>query len=72
MGDPGKLEGKQRGRLERAIKAGILDVVRTPEETEYLRNNVSNQGYHYYGSPKFFVRAGVAFARALGDMVKDK
>ena len=68
MGDPSKLEGKQRGRLERAIKAGILDVVRTPEETEYLRNNVSNQGYHYYGSPKFFVRAGVAFARALCDM----
>jgi hypothetical protein len=68
MGNPDELKGKERGRLARKIKAGILDVVRTPEEAEYLLNNVSNQGYHYYGSPKFFVRAGVAFARALCDM----
>jgi len=70
MGDPSKLEGKQRGRLERQIKAGIVDVARTPEETEYLKNNVSNQRYHYHGSPKVFVRAGAAFAKALGDLIK--
>jgi len=72
MGDPDKLEGKARGKLERQIQAGILDIVRTPEETAYLQNNVSNQGYHYYGSPKFFVRAGAAFARTLCNMIEDR
>lgn len=72
MGNPDTLTGKERGRLERKIKAGIIEIVRTPEETEYLRNNVSNQGYHYHGSPKFFVRAGAAFADALSDMIRGR
>ncbi len=72
MGGPDRLEGKERNRLEKKIKVGIIEIVRTPEETEYLRNNVSNQGYHYHGSPKFFVRAGAAFADALVEMKKQE
>lgn len=30
----------------------------------------TNQGYHYNGSPKFFVRAGDAFAEALYEMIQ--
>ena len=70
MGNPDELKGKERGRLVKKIRVGIIEIVRTPEETEYLKNNVSNQGYHYHGSPKFFVRAGAAFAEALSDMIK--
>jgi hypothetical protein len=70
MGDPEKLPRKERGKVLAKIRTGIIEIVQTPEEREYLRNNVSNAGYHYYGSPKFFVRAGVAFAEALGDMIE--
>lgn len=55
----------------RKLAADIMNIVRTPEEGEYLANNQSNQGYHYNGSPKFFVRAGEAFAKALHDLMKD-
>jgi len=61
---------KKKGGLQRAIDDGIINIVRTKEEQEYLRNNVSNKGYHYDGSPKFFVRAGEAFGKAMYDLVK--
>jgi Carbohydrate esterase, sialic acid-specific acetylesterase len=70
MGDPEKLEGKQKYKLIGQIKKGVEDVVKTEEEKEYLKNNVSNQGYHYNGSPKFFVRTGEAFAKALSGLIK--
>lgn len=71
MGDPKEMDDRNaRREHERKIQAGIIDIVQTPEEQEYLRNNVSNQGYHYFGSPKFFVRAGAAFAEALSDLIK--
>ena len=35
------------------------------KELDYLKRNRSSQGYHYNGSPKFFARAGEAFANAL-------
>ncbi|MEM7391416.1 MAG: sialate O-acetylesterase [Verrucomicrobiota bacterium] len=72
IGDPGERQGKALNRFVREVHAGLLDIVRTPEETAYLRDNVSNQGYHYYGSPKFFVRAGAAFATALNELMKNR
>jgi hypothetical protein len=62
-GDPAKVsEGRTRNRLVRRISGGIKNIVQTPEEREYLINNVSNQGFHYNGAPKFFGRAGEACA----------
>jgi alpha-galactosidase len=57
---------------EKLIQKGLEAVVYTPEERAYLENNISNQGYHYYGAPKFFGRAGEAFARALAEMIKNR
>jgi alpha-galactosidase len=70
-GDRVKTE-RQRGALESRIRKACAEAVKTPEEIEYLKNNVSNQGFHYSGSPKFFVRAGEAFAKALANLTKDK
>ena len=46
----------------------LFTIVHGEDGAAYLKNNVSNQGFHYHGSPKFFVRAGVAFAEALAEM----
>lgn len=37
----------------------------TKEELFLLNNGISNQGFHYYGSAKFFGQIGKAFAEAL-------
>jgi hypothetical protein len=40
------------------------------DEKFLLKNGASNQGFHYYGSAKFFAQAGKAFAEALAGMKK--
>jgi Carbohydrate esterase, sialic acid-specific acetylesterase len=65
-----KLEGRARAQVEGSMKKGLSTLILTEEEKEYMKNNVSNQGYHYNGSPKFFVRAGEAFAKALSGLIK--
>lgn len=42
----------------------------TEEERFLFENGISNQGFHYHGSAKFFARAGKAFAEALVDLKK--
>lgn len=42
-----------------------LTTVLTKDELFLLENGISNQGFHYYGSAKFFALAGKAFAEAL-------
>jgi alpha-galactosidase len=37
----------------------------TPDELWLLENGVSNQGFHYHGSAKFFAQIGKAFSAAL-------
>lgn len=57
----------QKARVKRhyELKEQIEAVTYAPEERAYLQKNRSSQGYHYHGSPKFFARAGEAFANAL-------
>lgn len=54
-----------RVRAQRELKERMERTMYTEEESEYLKNNKSSQGFHYNGSPKFFARVGEAFARAL-------
>ena len=47
-------------------------VVLTEEESFLLKNGISNAGYHYHGSAKFFGQVGKAFADAIMKMRGDK
>jgi hypothetical protein len=49
------LEAEKRKKIEEAL---------TADELFLLDNGISNQGYHYLGSAKFFARIGQAFAEA--------
>jgi hypothetical protein len=42
----------------------------TEDELFLLKNGISNQGFHYWGSAKFFGQIGKAFAEALVDLKK--
>ena len=55
-------EQETRAKLEQAL---------TKDELFLLNNGISNQGFHYYGSAKFFGQIGKAFAEALVDLKKD-
>ena len=56
-----KLAAEERAKIEQAL---------TEEELFLLDHGKSNQGFHYYGSAKFFARIGKAFAEALMDVKK--
>jgi hypothetical protein len=46
-------------------KAAKIDEVLSDDEKFLLKHGISNQGYHYHGSAKFFGQIGKAFAEAL-------
>lgn len=49
------LDAEKRRKIEETL---------TADELFLLDNGISNQGYHYHGSAKFFARIGQAFAEA--------
>lgn len=51
-----KLKKEERAAIEAAL---------TEDELFTLDKGVSNRGFHYYGSAKFFAQLGEAFARSL-------
>lgn len=53
-----KIEAEKRAKIEQSL---------TPDELFLLDNGISNQGFHYYGSAKFFAQVGKAFAEAMAD-----
>jgi hypothetical protein len=55
-----KAEKKLTAEMEAAVEAGLTD-----EERWLWKNTRSNQGFHYYGSARFFTLAGKAFAEVL-------
>ncbi len=63
---------RERSRQEGEIQERKRAIMYTPEEIEYMENNRSSQGFHYFGSPKFFGRVGEAFANALIEFGKAK
>lgn len=58
-----KLEAEKRAKIEKVL---------TPEELFLLDNGISNAGYHYHGSAKFFGQTGKAFAEALVKMRQNR
>ncbi|HEX5790439.1 MAG TPA: sialate O-acetylesterase, partial [Luteolibacter sp.] len=53
-----------------ADKEALIAQTLTEDEKWLLANGVSNQGFHYWGSGKFFAQAGKAFAEAAHGMIK--
>ena len=60
--DKARLEAEKRAKIEKTLSA---------DELFLLDNGISNQGFHYYGSAKFFGQIGKAFADALVEMKND-
>jgi alpha-galactosidase len=56
-----KLEAEKRARIEETL---------TEDELFLLDNGISNQGFHYYGSAKFFGQIGKAFAETALELNK--
>ena len=54
--DAAKLDAEEKAKIAKAL---------TKEELFLLENGKSNQGFHYYGSAKFFALTGKAFAEAM-------
>jgi alpha-galactosidase len=53
-----------------AEKKAVTEKALIADEKFLLENGCSNQGFHYYGSAKFFGQAGKAFAEALVNLKK--
>jgi hypothetical protein len=67
------MEGKGRITPKAAeILKKLSDVLMTPEDLKLLSVGCSQQGYHYWGSAKFYCRAGKAFAEALVELGNQK
>ena len=61
--DQAKLEAEKRAKIEQGL---------TADELFLLDTGISNQGFHYYGSAKFFAQIGKAFAEALVELGKNQ
>jgi alpha-galactosidase len=65
-----KTQFKERFRADKELKKKFYEVYFGPEKAKLLEVGVSNQGYHYWGSAKFYTLAGKAFAEKLVEMGK--
>jgi alpha-galactosidase len=59
---------EKRSEAAMATYKKLTDALYTPEDLKFLDIAVSQQGYHYWGSAKFYAQAGKAFAEAVVDM----
>jgi len=63
-----QLEGDARKKAQEQLKQeerAAIEAALTEDELFILDKGVSNRGFHYYGSAKFFAQIGEAFARSL-------
>lgn len=68
-----KLEGSERKKVLAEINAeknAAVAKALSKDDVWLLENGISNQGFHYWGSAKFFAQIGEAFARAMVDLQK--
>jgi hypothetical protein len=61
---------KDQAKLDEEIRAKTEKTL-SKDDLFLLDNGFSNQGFHYYGSAKFFGQVGKAFAEALVDLKKN-
>jgi len=62
---------KEAAQIEKEKRAKI-EATLTKDELFTLDNGISNRGFHYHGSAKFFAQIGKAFADALVALEKDR
>lgn len=63
-----RMEGHARRKANALLKQeerASIEKTLSEEELFMLDHGVSNRGFHYYGSAKFFAQIGEAFARSL-------
>ncbi len=63
-----QLEGSERKQAQAQLEAdqrAAIEAALSEDELFQLDVGISNQGFHYWGSAKFFARVGEAFARAM-------
>lgn len=68
-----KLEGDERKKAYAEISAEkekAAAAALTEEDLWLLENGISNQGFHYWGSAKFFAQIGDAFAKKMAELQK--
>jgi Carbohydrate esterase, sialic acid-specific acetylesterase len=63
--NPEKNQFKERFRADKELKKKFYEVYFGPEKAKLLEVGMSNQGYHYWGSAKFYTLSGKAFAEKL-------
>lgn len=66
-----KMDGDERNKAQAKLKAEMddaMDKALTADDKWLLENGISNRGFHYYGSAKFFAQIGKAFAETLKNM----
>ena len=61
---------KAQAKLTEEMRAQLTKAL-TAEELFVWDNGISNQGFHYHGSAKFFGQIGKAFAESLVDLNKN-
>jgi len=62
---------KARNKINDELQAKIKEAL-TEDELFLLNTGISNRGFHYHGSAKFFGQIGKAFAEALVELKKSK
>lgn len=65
------MEGGERKKATEALNQEIrvaTEKALTKDELFLLDHGISNQGFHYWGSAKFFARIGKAFAETMMDL----
>lgn len=68
-----KLEGEARKQAQDELKQkerAAIEAALTEDELFTLDVGVSNRGFHYHGSAKFFAQLGEAFAKSLIELNK--
>ena len=61
-------DGKMTPKQQKAYLAEFKAKTISPADRALMRRAVSDGGYHYFGSAKFFAQAGQAFAKAILEM----
>ena len=61
---------KMEEGLKQKLARAKVEKTLSEDELFLLDNGISNQGFHYWGSAKFFGQIGKAFAEALVDLKK--
>jgi alpha-galactosidase len=67
------LEGDARKKAFEQLQAdqdAAMKAALSEEDLWLLENGISNQGFHYWGSAKFFAQIGEAFAKAMAALEK--